>query len=126
MDTILQTIVSVSVLLAMIGVHELGHAFFAKREGIFVGFEISGGSPGVLMSAPHRSRWTYLAGMGFELGLLPAFLYVSEFSWLFFGVFMALLLGGGVIDILLVIKYPQLVKDFKEGKPTPHLSRLSD
>lgn len=80
----IQEIIFIVWFVLAITVHELGHYFVAKSQGIYKRFKFIWGCPAIEMTRECNSKWDYMWGFIFSLFTFPIYIFTGQPIWAFF------------------------------------------
>lgn len=89
--------------------HELGHYYFARKEGNYKGWGLIP-LPHIKLKNP-GSRFSYLAGFLFSMIALPFWIVV--FGLQTFWIYILFQMGAAILDFVVIIFYGKLKKKEK-------------
>lgn len=90
-------------ILSLIVTHEIGHAYVAKKQGIYKGWGMTP-TPHIKMTRPFNNRFDYLSGLYGSLLSYPLFILGGWQGVIYFPIFAVTV---SILDILLVFVYKQ-------------------
>jgi hypothetical protein len=100
----------------MLIIHEIGHAWLAKKQGIYKGWGIFP-TPHIKVTKPYKSRWDYLMGFYFSLLSFPLWVvFVSvdmnmsmpiSILW-----FLIICFGVAILDFFVFLNYKKLSETY--------------